>query len=136
METNREKFMKLVTGHDADFLVKVKWRVNNRYWLRKSQYVALVMLSYMGKNVVSKSSLADLLGTDEYTLGIWLKGSTDFKMSELAKIEQVTGAPILYDSFDSAEKYAEQYEKGSIGFTEQAIKGKAIIDKFLNKLND
>ena len=29
METNREKFLKLVTGHDAGFLVKVKWRVTN-----------------------------------------------------------------------------------------------------------
>jgi hypothetical protein len=131
METNREKFMKLVTGHDANFLVKVKWRVNNRYWLRKSQYVASVMLSYMDRKVVDKKTFAELLNVDEDTLGIWLKGSTDFKLSELAKIEQVTGAPILYDSFDSAAKYAEQYEKGSIDFTQQAIKGKAIVDKYL-----
>jgi hypothetical protein len=131
METNIEKFLKLVTGYDDNFLVKLKWRVDNRYWLRKSHYVALVMLSYMDRKVVDKKTFAELLSIDEDTLGLWLKGSTDFKLSELSKIEKVTGAPILYDSFDSAAKYAEQYEKGSIDFTQQAIKGKAIVAKYL-----
>ena len=41
------------------------------------------MLSYMDKNVVSKSSLAELLGIDEDTLGTWLKGSTSYNLRDI-----------------------------------------------------
>ena len=119
----------------SDTLERIKWRIDNRYWIRKSQYVALEILKWIDENNLSKNDFAKLVGKDIQTVNLWVKGSTDFMLSDIAKIEQVTGYELMPISFENKSIITQLFERYSIDFTQQAAKGKAIIDKYLNRKN-
>ena len=117
----------------SDTLERIKWRIDNRYWIRKSQYLAAQILKWIHENNVSKNDFANLVGKDIETVNLWVKGSTDFMLSDIAKIEQVTGYELMPISFENKSIIAQLFERYSIDFTQQASKGKAIIDKYLHR---
>lgn len=119
----------------SDTLERIKWRIENRYWLRKSQYIALQILKWIDDNNVSKNDFAELVCKDIETVNLWVKGSTDFMLSDIAKIEQVTGYELIPISFADKSIITQLFERYSIDFTKQASKGKAIIDKYLHRKN-
>ena len=119
----------------SDTLERIKWRIDNRYWIRKSQYVALEILKWIDENNLSKNDFAKLVGKDIQTVNLWVKGSTDFMLSDIAKIEQVTGYELMPISFENKSIITQLFERYSIDFTQQAAKGKAIIDKYLKRNN-
>lgn len=63
-----------------------EWRRNNEYWLNSSFKISLTILIYLRKNNISVVELYDLCGFE-----FSLKGDQDFKLSEIKKIELVTG---------------------------------------------
>lgn len=41
----------------SDTLERIKWRIDNRYWIRKSQYVALQILKCIDEKKYQKMTL-------------------------------------------------------------------------------
>lgn len=44
METNKEKFLKLVSDEDPKTLERMRWRIRNRWWRRPLQKIHLIFL--------------------------------------------------------------------------------------------
>lgn len=69
-------------GEDMEYL---KWRSNNRYWTDSSVQISLSICKFLAKSNMTKEILEDLVGFE-----LDLKGSHDWKLSELKKIELYT----------------------------------------------
>lgn len=84
-------FLKLVSKTPSTSMVDIEWRIRNRQWLRKSQRMALKLILGLEKIDVHKNQfIIDIC--KEYNLKPdyvhnWMRGSHDFKMSEIVIIE-------------------------------------------------
>lgn len=68
-----------------DFKNKLKWRIENRPWLRRSQLVALLILSYLDAYGISREELATQLDVDINQINIWVKGQSNFDIDTIEK---------------------------------------------------
>ena len=68
-----------------DFLQDLKFREKNEYWLKESARISIFVLSFLRENSMKKETLEELLGFD-----LNLKGSHNFTLSELKKLELYT----------------------------------------------
>ena len=73
----------------GDFLQELKFREENDYWLKESARISLFVLSFLRENSMKKETLEELLGFD-----LNLKGSHNFTLSELKKLEHYTNLKI------------------------------------------
>ena len=73
----------------GDFLQELKFREENDYWLKESARISLFVLSFLRENSMKKETLEELLGFD-----LNLKGSHNFTLSELKKLELYTNLKI------------------------------------------
>ena len=69
----------------GDFLQNLKFRKKNEYWLKDSARISFFVLSFLRENNLKKQTLEELLGFD-----LNLKGSYNFTLSELKKLELYT----------------------------------------------
>ena len=68
-----------------DFLQNLKIRKKNEYWLKESARISFSVLKFLRENNMKKQTLEELLGFD-----LNLKGSHNFTLSELKKLELYT----------------------------------------------
>ena len=73
----------------GDFLQELKFREENDYWLKESARISVFILSFLRENNMKKETLEELLGFD-----LNLKGSHNFTLSELKKLELYTNLKI------------------------------------------
>ncbi len=85
---NRDKFLKLVSKEDTKTLENIKWRKENRDWLKKSQAIALQILKTLRKNNMSQKDLAERLEVSPQQVNKWLKGKENFRLETISKIER------------------------------------------------
>jgi hypothetical protein len=65
-----------------DFLFKLEWRERNEYWLNDAQKIAVSVLIFLRENAIERETFEDLCGFE-----LILKGSHDWKLSEIRKLE-------------------------------------------------
>lgn len=78
---------------------EAQWRRDNREWLRYSQRVALLLLSYMKREHLTQAAMAERLGCTQQYVSRILKGTENLTIETIAKIEQVIGSRLL--TFDA-----------------------------------
>lgn len=89
--TVNNAFMKLVTVDSElqkEFLEKINWRKNNRYWLNKSIKIAIKILRKIRIMKINKYDLANLTDITTERINTILSGSADLTLSEIGKIEK------------------------------------------------
>lgn len=89
---NKEAFMKLVTvdpeGQER-FWNKLKWRLDNRYWLNKTVKIAIKILREIRIMKITKEDLAIVSDISIERMTEIVKGQADMTLSEIARIENV-----------------------------------------------
>ena len=88
--TAREAFMKLITPDPEGqkrFWDKVKWRQENRYWLKKTVKIAIKILCEIRVMKITKEDLAAASNISNERMTEILKGRADMTLSEIARIE-------------------------------------------------
>lgn len=78
---------------------EAQWRRENREWLRYSQRVALLLLSYMKREHLTQAAIAERLGCTQQYVSKILKGTENLTIETIAKIENVIGHKLL--AFDA-----------------------------------
>lgn len=78
---------------------EAQWRRDNCEWLRYSQRVALLLLSYMKREHLTQAAIAERLGCTQQYVSRILKGTENLTIETIAKIEQVIGSKLL--TFDA-----------------------------------
>ena len=88
-ETVSEWLTRVSYHPKRDFLQNLKFRKKNEYWLKDSVRISLYVLSFLRENSLKKETLEELVGFD-----LNLKGSHNFTLSELKKLELYTNLKI------------------------------------------
>lgn len=95
MEGNErlEKFLSLVTDSKSDFLARVKWRVDNQSWIKRSQAIAITILSTLrnnrkeGKTPATQKELAETLGISPQQINKIVKGQENLTLETISRLE-------------------------------------------------
>ena len=95
-ESNKEKFLKLVSPKKSDLMEKVRWRIANREGLRKARKISLNILIRLDTLKWSKWDLAREMGVSNDTVSKWVSGSFLFDDEELIrKLEEKLGCSLI-----------------------------------------
>lgn len=98
---NKDKFLKLVSNKDSKVLENIKWRKENREWLKKSQAIALKVLRKLKENKVQQLTpstqieLAEQLGISAQQVNKWVRGTENFTVETISKLENVLSINLL-----------------------------------------
>ncbi len=113
MNTNKENFLKLVSGSDTTALEQIKERKRNRARLRESQLIALKVLNKLDELGWSQSRLAKEMDVLPQQITKIVRGKENLTLDTLVKLEQVLDIPILatyyekiFEHIDSLLKFA------------------------------
>jgi len=93
--TNREKLNAIAVSDGGKTLANIKWRVENRYWIKYSQVIALKILKALDEKGCSKELLAENLALPLETVNLWVRGSHNFTLQELVLVQRELGIEIL-----------------------------------------
>ena len=75
--------------------LEARWRRDNRDWLRLSQRVAVLLISYMKREHLTQVAMAERLGCSQQYVSRILKGTENLTIETLSKIEQATDMRLL-----------------------------------------
>jgi plasmid maintenance system antidote protein VapI len=92
MSNNEEKLKNLAAENPTSgWKEKVKFRKENKAWLKKSTRVSLRVLDTLDEKGWNQSDLAQALGVSRQQVSKMLKGENDFQLSTITKLEEVLG---------------------------------------------
>lgn len=93
--TNKEKFLKLVSGADTALISEVEERIKSRAMLRESQNIALKVLARLDELAWSQRRLAEAMGVSPQQVSKIVSGKENLTIESLVKLEQVLAIPFL-----------------------------------------
>ena len=94
--SNKEKFLNLVSYEESGTKEKIHWRIENKYWLRSSQSIALLILQRLDELNWTLHKLSEELNTSFTSTRKFLSGSEDFSLSLLLRIQKVLQLNLLH----------------------------------------
>jgi len=103
-----KKLEKLVSKEKGSWLEDAQYRVDNRKWLKRSQYVALAILIALDKQGLSQKALAERMGISAQQVNKWLKGRQNFTFETIAKIEEALNIELMSVVGDDIYKAIEK----------------------------
>ncbi len=100
-EKKLEKFLGLVTDEQSDGLAKLKWRIDNRPWLRRSQTIAISVLSTLrnnraeGKQPGTQKELAEIMEVSPQQINKIAKGQENLTLETISRLEKALGILLI-----------------------------------------
>lgn len=85
--SNKEKLKGIAKEDKNKTLEAIKWRRENRAWLRRSQGIALKILKTLREKSMSQKDLAAILDVSPQQVNKWLKGKENFRLDTISKFE-------------------------------------------------
>ena len=74
---------------------EAEWRRDNAAWLRYSQHIAVLLLSYMKKENLTQQGMADRLYCTQQYVSRILKGMENLTLEVVANIEQALNVQLM-----------------------------------------
>lgn len=95
----RKETLQYLESHQSETPSKwreeAEWRRANRDWLRYSQRVALLLLTYIKAENITQAVIAERMGCTQQYVSRILKGTENLTIETIAKIERATGMKLL-----------------------------------------
>jgi ribosome-binding protein aMBF1 (putative translation factor) len=98
-----DKLNQIIANEPSKWLEEAHYRFENKAWLKKSQAIALSILRHIRVNGISQKHLAERLNVAPQQVNRWVKGSENFTLETISKIEIVLGIQLINVS-DTLEK--------------------------------
>jgi ribosome-binding protein aMBF1 (putative translation factor) len=114
MKTNREKFLELVSDVDIKAEERINWRIANRPWLRVSQGIAFDILEKLDDLGWTQKDLAEKMGVSPPYINKIVKGSENFTLESLVKLQEILDIPILA-SYSKKKATTPNYDELTYG---------------------
>jgi len=90
-----EKLSKVISKEPSKWLADATHRQANKKSLKRSQKVALMVLSRLDELKMTQTMLADKLGITKQQVNKWVKGNENFTFETISKLEDVLDFQIL-----------------------------------------
>lgn len=95
----KQKTLEYLESHRSEtssqWREEAEWRRDNREWLRYSKSIALLVLSYMKRENITQSAMAERMNCSQQYVSKILKGNENLSLETLAKIERATGEKLI-----------------------------------------
>jgi transcriptional regulator with XRE-family HTH domain len=91
--------MELVSDVDIKAGERINWRIANRPWLRVSQSIAFDILEKLDDLNWTQKDLAEKMGVSPQYINKIVKGSENFTLESLVKLQTILDIPILANYF-------------------------------------
>jgi DNA-binding Xre family transcriptional regulator len=90
-----EKLMSLSGGETSDVMEKIKYRVENRAWLRKSSGVAIMVLSTLRSKKLTQAQLSERMGVSPQQVNKIVQGQENLTLETISKLEAALEIKII-----------------------------------------
>ena len=104
--TNKEKFLSLVTPANNETLEAVRFRDENKAWLRESKRIAMKVLKVLKSLGLSQKDLAEQMGVSPQYVNKLVKGKENFTLETLVKLQSTLSIPLLA-GYDEQKRLSE-----------------------------
>jgi transcriptional regulator with XRE-family HTH domain len=98
------KLDKIVSKEPSKWLEHFQYYEDNVKWIRRSQFVALAILTALDDQGISQKALADRMGISAQQINKWVKGSENFTFETIAKLEDVLNIELMRVTGDELDK--------------------------------
>ena len=71
------------------------WRRENKAWLRHSQHIAVIVLSYMKQENMTQSAMAERLNCTQQYVSKILRGTENMSLETITKLEMTIGKQLI-----------------------------------------
>jgi transcriptional regulator with XRE-family HTH domain len=95
--TNKEKFLTLTEKHDGATIERIKWRLANRSWIKRSQAIAIKILLKLEELGLSQKDLAVKMNVTPQHINKIVKGNENLTLDTLDKLETALGINLLLE---------------------------------------
>lgn len=95
MNKNLEKLHEIAESETSPLFDKVQERRKNRYWLKKSQQIAVRVLMTLREKGMSQKQLAEQLEVSPQQVSKIVKGKQNLTLDTISKLEQVLEIPLI-----------------------------------------
>jgi transcriptional regulator with XRE-family HTH domain len=113
----REILDKIALPANENLLKELKWRQANRAWLRKSQAIAIKILSTLRTHGISQKELAEKMGVSPQMVNKIVKGSENLTLETISKIEVALGIHLI-ETAETLKEKLNHYEEIFHGMSE------------------
>lgn len=96
MSDIKKKIEKIAIDDNGSWIEKAKYRRDNRPWLRKSQRIAVRILSVLDKKGIQQKELAKALDVSPQQVSKIVQGKQNLTLETISKLEAVLGV-ILFE---------------------------------------
>lgn len=96
--TNKERFLQLVSHHDPKTMEMVKYRVENRYWIRESRQIAMAVIFQLEALGWSQKQLSNEMKVSPQYISKLLSGQENLTLETLMKLQTILNIPLLATS--------------------------------------
>lgn len=94
-EEIKEHFLASIEDDNGSWLKKAKYRRENRAWLRKSQHIAVRILSVLDEKGMQQKELAEAMGVSPQQVSKIVKGKQNLTLETISKLEAVLGVKLF-----------------------------------------
>ncbi len=95
----KQKTLEFLESHQSEtpshWKEEAEWRRENKDWLRYSKRIAVMLLSYMKREHLTQSAMAERLDCTQQYVSKMLKGTENLSLETLAKLEHATGERLV-----------------------------------------
>lgn len=102
--TNKEKFLSLVSPANKETLESVRFREENKAWLRESKRIAFKVLKALKEQGLSQKDLAQQMGVSPQYVNKLVKGKENFTLETQVKLQDILDIPLLASYYEEQEK--------------------------------
>ncbi|WNJ17456.1 helix-turn-helix transcriptional regulator [Pontibacter sp. G13] len=114
-KTNKERFLELVSDTPSNVMEDIKWRRENRPWLKRSRGIAIHVIQVLGNRGWTQKEFAERMGVSPQQVSKWLKGQENFRLETISKMEAVLEVELIeVKSFKSGESSTSEPEANSV----------------------
>ena len=91
----REQFLNSIEDDNGSWLKKARYRKENRAWLRKSQHIAVRILSVLDEKGMQQKELAEAMDVSPQQVSKIVKGKQNLSLKTISKLEAVLGVKLF-----------------------------------------
>jgi len=91
----REQFLNSIEDDNGSWLKKARSRRENRAWLRKSQRIAVRILSVLDEKGIQQKELAEAMDVSPQQVSKIVKGKQNLTLETISKLEAVIGVSLF-----------------------------------------
>lgn len=104
-KTQLDKLTLIATKQTNAWLNEADFRFDNKSWLEKSQLIALKILRTLRHKNLTQKDFAKQMAVSPQVVNKWLKGSENFTLQTICKIQDALKISLLVDLNNSPEMF-------------------------------